>query len=108
MTVIRMPIRGDALDRIVARDREANIREEQRESALDIIRNHAWHKRQDIEDALVTLLRVGTDHEKKVAQEQIDLILSEQPDDTVERRKELAALILGGLAVVALVVAGVV
>lgn len=29
-------------------------------------------------------------------------------DDTAERRKELAALILGGLAVVALVVAGVV
>ena len=69
--VIRLPVPEAAFDRIVARDREANIaaeREEDRQAALFVIRNHAWHSRQEVEDAWVNLARCGDEHERAVAQ----------------------------------------
>ena len=94
--------------RLTERQRQANIaeeREEYRQAALFTLRNHAWHTRQDVEDAWVQLSRTGTDDEREVALAKIDELTAETSRDvlaSMRGRLPEALFCAAGLAVVLL------
>lgn len=98
--------------RLTERQKQANIaaeRDEHRQAALFVIRNHAWHSRQEIEDAWVSLALYGTDHEREVARDKIAELSAETPMQVArEHRDRWPAILLYGAfgAVILLSISG--
>lgn len=108
--LVRFPAAEGIFDRLTEQQRRANIaaeREEHRQAALFVIRNHAWHSRQDVEDAWVNLAIYGTDHERQVARDKIaDLTAPQSPLDVVrDHRARWPAIIAYGAVGAAILLA---
>ena len=111
-SIHRFPTDDTIFQRLTQRQREANIaseREELRQAALFTLRNHAWHSRQDVEDAWVQLANTGTADEREVALAKIEELTSETSMDVLRQHAHRWPEILlygAGLASVMLLISG--
>lgn len=102
--VLRLPVTQEAADRMAMQARREAIRT----ACLDVLAHHAWHSREAIEDAWVSLALYGDEHEREVAQKQVDRMAAETPAPAYRLSDVIAGAVLvlaAGYALVAGVMA---